>query len=71
MNIEILKIVLITIAGVHVVNFIVLALDEEFGWKYEDYAKRFCCLSAYLVMFLFVVIPVKIYRKFNKRKIRS
>ena len=63
-----LRIVLITVAAVHIVNFLVLWADEEFfGWKYEDQAKRVCCLTAYLLLLLFLA-PVIVYRKIQWRK---
>ena len=52
--------VLITIAAVQTFNFIVLALDEEFGWKYEDWAKRICCFTPWLIITLFL-LPRLIY----------
>ena len=54
--------VLITIAAVQTVNFIVLVLGENFnfGWKYEDWAKRICCLIPWLIITLFLA-PRLIY----------
>lgn len=57
-----LAVVLATIAAVHVINFLVLWADELFfSWKYEDWTKRICCLTAWLAVTLFL-LPVLIYR---------
>ncbi len=54
--------VLITIAAVQTVNFILLVLGENFnfGWKYEDWTKRICCLVPWLIITLFL-LPRLIY----------
>ncbi len=59
--------VLITIAAVQTVNFILLVLDEEFGWKYETWVKRICCLVPWLIITLFLS-PRLIYMAVKRRR---
>lgn len=63
--------VLITIVAVQTFNFIILALDEEFGWKYEDWAKRICCLTPWLIITPFlrlIYIAVKKWRHTTSKR---
>lgn len=64
------QIVLITIVAVHLVNLIVLALDENCGWKYEDWAKRFTCLTVWIALIIIMYLPFKVRRLMRRGKVR-
>ena len=65
------QVVLITIVSIHLLNFIALfiafVLGNGVGSRYEYYAKRFCFLSVYLVLFVFVLFPMSIVDKLKER----
>lgn len=64
------QIVLITVVVVHLVNLIVLALDENCGWKYEDWAKRFTCLTVWIALIIIMYLPYKVYRLMRRGGVR-